>query len=61
MLLIASPATGNDNQVTTGGLYRDGELVDSFVEPLPSLGSGTKEQARTLDAATESGGTQVFR
>lgn len=61
VLLTSSPVAGAANQVATGGLYRDGELVDFFVEPIPSLGSSTKGAERTLDAAPASSGTQMFQ
>ena len=61
VLLTSSVAAKADNQVATGGLYRDGELVDSFVEPLPSFESSGKVAAHTLDAPPASNRTQMFQ
>ena len=61
VLLTSSPAASANEQVAVGGLYRNGELVDSFVEPIPSLGASAKAEAHTLNAAPASSETQIFR
>lgn len=61
VLLTSSLPAKADNQLATGGLYRDSELVDSFVEPLPSLESSAKAAAHTLDSVPASRRSQIFR
>ena len=61
VILTSSPAAGANEQFAVGGLYRNGELVDSFVEPIPSLGASAKAEAHTLNAAPASSETQIFR
>lgn len=60
-LLTANPVAGAGNQVVTGGLYRDGQLVDSFVETLPSFESGAKAATGDQDASPASSKARMFR
>ncbi|MBU4261860.1 MAG: hypothetical protein KKC76_08285 [Proteobacteria bacterium] len=61
MFFTSSHVAMADDQTITGGLYHDGGLVDSFVEPLPSFGSSTNASARTLDSVPTGSKSQIFR